>query len=195
MMALERMKPRLLHPFAIMALALVTCAKAREAVDHRTSEDKAVIAVVLKDFAHWKEATFGNLEGFLELDPLSDARSDATARDVKSLLPEIAEKISDDLVAAYIERNKVAVPVTALIADSPWARIRKPASKDAAPWNLPAGAKATGSLSLPGYSADGSKALILINHSWSIHGAIVTYVLSKQGDRWDIVARDQAVFL
>jgi hypothetical protein len=117
------------------------------------------------------------------------------SEEVQNLLPHLSERISNELAVAWIERNKVATPVAELIADSPWARIRTSKEEDVAWWQLPPGAKARGQLTLPGYSIGGSYALVTLHHSWSIHSAFVTYVLSKNEGRWEIVARDQTVYL
>ena len=157
-------------------------------------EDRAIVAVALHDFASWKEATFGELEGVLLLDPTSQADHLSVA-DVRSLSRNISNQIGNDLVEAFLKRNQSAVSVAPLVSGSAWARLRAPSEEDTYPPNLPKGAKATGSLTLPGISADGARALVMIRHSWSIHSAVVTYVLSKQSGVWRVTARDQAVFL
>jgi hypothetical protein len=159
-------------------------------------DDRQVVSVALQDFAAWKEATFGELSGVLEVDADSTAEPKLSPEDMASLAPNIASHLDAELIAAFIRRNKSAAPVAELIAGSPFARIRDPqASEDLFP-NLPKGAKAVGSLTLPGFSADGLRALLQLHHSWSIHGATVTYVLSRGKDgAWHVVARDQAVFL
>lgn len=180
--------------FAVLATALVSNSH-RALSANNAEEDRAIIAVVLQDFANWKDVTFGDLEGVLELDPLSGADPDASADSIRSWSNKISKQVGDDLIEAFIERNRSAVPIAPLISGSPWARLRQPRPKHAYPWDLPKGAKATGSLTLPGISADGARALILIRHSWSIHGAVVTCLLSKERGVWHIAAKDQAVFL
>jgi hypothetical protein len=135
--------------------------------------DRAIVAVVLKDFANWKDATFGQLEGVLELDRNSKVNSDEAPEQVKSLAPEISNELDKDLVAAFVQRNRSAVPVASLVSGSPSARQRQPGLRDLDLPELPKGAKATGSMTLSRFSEDGSRAFIQIHHSWSIHGAVV----------------------
>jgi hypothetical protein len=185
----------LLVAIAISAVVLISCGKERKLQPTGPEADRAIIAVVLEDFGKWKEATFGELEGVLELRPDSDANPDATPQEIKSLAAEIPGHLDDDVVEAFIERNKSAVPVTPLFSGSQWARPQQPSSDDSVMFGPPDGAKAVGSLTMPGISADGSRALVQIHHSWSMHGAVVTYVLSNKTGTWQVEARDQAVFL
>jgi hypothetical protein len=179
----------------VLAIALLACTQDGALPTAGPETDRAIIATVLKDFANWKEATFGELEGVLELEQTSMANPDATQEGIRSLAREASAQLSDDVIANFIERNKSAVSVTALFSDMPWARVRQPPSKDTYEWELPKGAKARGSLTLPGLSADRKHALIQIHHSWSIHGAFVTYALSFKNGSWQVSARGQAVFL
>jgi hypothetical protein len=181
---------------AVLTVLLISCDQDRNFAAVGPEADKAVIAVVLKDFANWKEVTFGELDGVLVLEPDSEANPDATPEDIRSLASEISEELDDEVVATFIVRNRSAAPVTSLFAGLPWARLQQPAAKEATfSFVPPDGAKAVGSLTLPGFSKDGSQALVQIHHSWSMHGAVVTYLLSKKNDTWQVVARDQAVFL
>jgi hypothetical protein len=190
----QLMQHRIFLP-AVAAAALISCTQDRSPAPTGPDVDKAVIAAVLEDFANWKEVTFGELEGVLELKPDSLANPDGTAQGVKALASEITDQLDDEAVAAFVERNRAAVPVASLFAGSRWARVRPPTATDAYSLGPPDGAKAVGYLTLPGYSADGSRALLQIRHSWSMHGAVVTYVLSREQGHWKVVARDQAVFL
>ena len=47
-------------------------------------------------------------------------------------------------------------------------------------------------VSLPGYSAGGRIALVLVTMPWSIHSAMGTYVLRKDDDGWKVLLRDFA---
>jgi hypothetical protein len=179
----------------VTAAALISCAQDRSPAPTGPDVDKAVIAVVLEDFANWKEATFGELEGVLEVKPDLLADPDGTAQNVRALATEITNHLDSEAVDAFVERNRSAAPVAPLISGSQWARPRQPTAPDTFSFGPPDGAKAIGSLTLPGYSADGSRALVQIHHSWSMHGAVVTYVLSREQGHWKVVARDQAVFL
>lgn len=182
---------------ALSATLLASCVRDHESSARSASSeaDAAVIAAALEDFANWKDVTFGELEGVLELESSSSADPHATVGDIKALAPEISGQLDDEIVSAFIVRNRSPLSMASLFSGSRWARPQPPGSKNIYRFGPPDGAKAVGSLTLPGYSADGSKALIQIHHSWSIHGAVVTYVLSKNDGTWRVVARDQAVFL
>jgi hypothetical protein len=188
------MRHRVFLP-AVTAAALISCAQDHRPAPTGPDVDKEVIAVVLEDFGDWKEVTFGELEGVLELKPDSLANPDATAQDVRALASEITDYLDNEAVAAFVERNRAAAPVASLFSGSQWARLRQPTSPETFSLGPPDGAKAVGVLTLPGYSADGLRALVQIHHSWSMHGAVVTYVLSREHGHWQVVARDQAVFL
>jgi hypothetical protein len=177
-------------------LLLAACGTPSAPTPVAPDDDKLVVSAALQDFSSWTEATFGELSGVLEVDADSKAEPKLSAQDVKDLAPNIASHLDAELVDAFIRRNRSAIPVTALIAGSAFARIRAPQNSDDPFPNLPKGAKAVGSLTLPGFSADGLRALLQLHHSWSIHGATVTYVLSRdKGGAWHVIARDQAVFL
>jgi hypothetical protein len=158
-------------------------------------DDQIVVALVLDDFAHWKEATFGDLDGVLVVDAMSQVETDVSGWKDEGVSAAIAAQVDDALLAAFVIRNKVPGPVLGLIDGSPWARIAKPRSDDDFFPNLPEGAKAVGSLTFPAFNKTRTKAFILIHHSWSIHGADIAYVLSKQEGQWRISGRDQRVFL
>jgi hypothetical protein len=179
----------------VLAVWLVSCENHSTPIPVTPKDDGQVISVAVQDFANWKGATFGDREGILEVDAETKADPNGTANAVKSWAHNIAGRIDNDLIDAFVRRNRSGQPVAALITGSAWVRIREPGSQNDFPWDLPKGAKAVGTLTLPGFSSDGSRALLLIHHTWSIHGAIVTYVLSKQGGVWHVVARDQVVFL
>ena len=179
----------------VAAAALISCGQDHSPTPTGPDVDKAVIALVLEDFANWKEVTFGELEGVLELKPDSLANPDGTAQGIKVLASEIADQLDDEAVVAFVERNRSTVPVASLFAGSRWVRVRPPNVTDTYSLGPPEGAKAVGYLTLPGYSADGLRALLQIRHSWSMHAAVVTYVLSREQGHWKVVARDQAVFL
>jgi len=163
--------------------------------DEPVADDRVVFEVVLKDFAAWKEATFGVQEGFLALDPLSTELVYRTSADTRQSIAPITNVVNDDLVEAFLERNKVQTDVTSLVARSPWVRIFTPPDESSFLEVPPNGAKALGSISMPGFNPGRTRAMVQISHSWSIHSAVVTYVLSKEDGTWKIQARDQQVFL
>ena len=179
----------------ILAIALSACERDVASPVSGPETDRAIVAAALKDFVNWKEATFGELEGVIELEQNSMANAEATPQTIRSLAHEASAKLSDDVIASFIERNKSPTVVTPLFSETPWARPKQPSSEDVYDWELPKGAKAKGSLTLPGLSADRKHALIQIHHSWSMHSAIVTYALSFENSGWQISARGQAVFL
>jgi len=190
----------LLVVFALAALA--SCADSRDEgrsaeldADQLAADDRAVLEVALADFGAWKEATFGIQDGVLALGTRSTNLIYHTLPDTRQLIEPITAAVSDELIDAFLKRNAVQSDVASLVASSPWIRIYPPIDNSEF-WPIPPdGAKAVGSIALPGFSADHTRALVQINHSWSIHGAIVTYVLSKQDGTWTIQAKDQQVFL
>jgi hypothetical protein len=177
-------------------LSLAACGSSSAPPPVTPDDDRLVVSAALQDFVSWEEATFGKLKGVLEVEADSMAEPNLSAQDMKDLAPNIAASLDAEIVDAFIRRNKNARPVTAVIAGSSFARIGAPQTSEDAFRNLPEGVKAVGSLTLPGFSADGLRALLLVHHSWSIHSATVTYVLSRdKGGAWHVIARDQAVFL
>lgn len=182
---------------AFTATTLISCDQNQDhKQQHQNPEtDRTVIATALKDFAGWKEVTFGELEGVLELSPSSEANPDATLENVKSLALNIEGHLDKEIVTSFIERNKSTVSIAPIVSGLPWSRLEKPNSSDTYTFAPPNGAKARGSLTMPGYSTDRSKALLQIHHSWSMHGAVVTYVLSNKTGTWQVTARDQIVYL
>lgn len=187
---------------ATVAIVAASCSEPHELVQSpstdgpsQATDDQAVVSVVPHDFAEWKEVTFGNRDGMLALDPFSTELSSQTLLDIRKLIRPISGEVSDKLIAAFLERNKSMATIAPLVVGSPWARIETSARDDEPFPKLPDWAKATGSLTMPGFNANRTQALIQISHSWSIHGAVITYVLSNRDGKWRIDAKDQAVFL
>jgi hypothetical protein len=177
---------------AAIVVFLASCEARNRTPAPSAETDRAVIAAVLADFSHWENAVFGRLEGVILVDAFSPANPQATPDGIRSVAPNITAQMTDDLVESFVDRNRSAVPIAPLLKRSEWARIRESPEPT---WEMPKGVKATGSISLPGYSADESRALVQLHHSWSIHGAVVTYVLLKKNGAWRVVSRDQVVFL
>ena len=163
--------------------------------DDLVADDRAVFEVVLEDFAAWKDATFGVQEGVLALDPLSAELVYRNLADTRQSIAPITNVVSDELIEAFLKRNKSRIDVTSLVARLPSVRSFTRPDKSGFFEVAPDGAKAIGSISMPGFDPGRTRAMVQINHSWSIHGAVVTYVLSKQDGTWKIQARDQQVFL
>jgi len=180
----------------LLPILLVASAICRgEAPNAATSaDDRAIMEVALKNFANWKKATFGEQSGVLAIAPASLAQPELKVERVKSLAPEIRVHVTDELAAAFVQRNTAGLPITSVVAGSPWVKVR-PTDSNADPRDLPPGVKATGYITWPGISSDGASAIVQFHHTWSVHGAIVTYFLVKEGGTWHVVARDQTVFL
>lgn len=181
----------------LLALTLVSIAKADSPVQAQviTDQDRVVLAAALKDFSKWKKATFGRFDGVLAAESQSRRLLDETVEDVMSLASNIRSKIAPALALSFVDRNKVGTDVATLVAGSKWAKPYVRPEGDPPRWQEPpSGSKAFGQLTLPGYSPDGSEAMVQLHHSWSVHSAVVTYVLAKKGNAWRVVARDQAVY-
>ena len=163
--------------------------------DDSLTDDRAVLEVALCDFAAWKGPTFGELEGVLALDPLSAEPIYRTLSDTRQIIEPISDLVSDELILAFLERNAVRSDATSLVSGTPWARIYTAGEESRLNGILLDGAKALGSISMPGFNAGRSRALVQFNHSWSIHRAVVTFALSKQDGTWKIQGRYQTVFL
>jgi hypothetical protein len=180
---------------AISVLALIGCNAGHGENKVSGNEDRAVILVALQNFSEWDEATFGELKGVLSVSPETSAPKDLSVESVRREAPRIADAFEDGLAAAFVARNRTAVSAAPLTDDSTWAQAL-PEDWEPNTGNLPPkGAKATGSITLPGFSDDRTRALLQVQHSWSIHGATVTYVLEKKGGHWQVAARDQEVYL
>jgi hypothetical protein len=156
--------------------------------------DKAVITAALENFSQWKSATYGIQEGVLEAAPNSLVISRQEMNGIKSFSDIIKNYLTDDIVDSFMQRNKSASPIAALISGSPSVRLQQSPHTTPPDW-LPDGVRATGSLTLPGFNADGTRAFVEIHHSWSVHGAITMFILSLDQGQWKVIARDQMVFL
>jgi hypothetical protein len=182
----------------VAVCALVSSAMAGDQRQPQSSQnqDQAVIAVALENFAKWKKATFGEFKGVLAVEAKTLAKPDTSAEEVFLLAPNIRTKFELQLAAAFAERNHDATDALPLFQGSQWAQTYVRPTGDPPRWQLPpAGVKAVGQLTLPGYSPDGAKALVQLHHSWSVHSAVVTYILVKDGSGWRVAARDQSVAL
>jgi len=181
----------------LLALTLAFAAQADGPAQSQpsTDEDRVVLAAALEDFAKWKKATFGKFNGVLAVEPQSRRLPDATVESVMSLASNIRSKIEPALALSFVDRNRIGTDVASLIAGSRWAQPYVRPEGDPPRWQEPpAGAKAFGQLTLPGYSTNGSEAIVQLHHSWSVHSAVVTYLLVRKGAGWRVVARDQAVY-
>lgn len=180
-----------------VALALSTSSFCEEtgAAHGISDQDRAIVAIVLQDFVRWDDATFGRLKGVLAIKQRTISRRDETVEGIRALAPNIRSKISDSIARAHLSRNTISVNTAEVVRDSAWVKLMPENQQNAFPFTLPPNVKAEGSFTLPGIGNNGTRAIIQIHHSWSIHGAIVTYVLSKKNGTWQVIARDQAVFL
>ena len=156
--------------------------------------DKAVMAAALENFSQWKSATFGMQEGVFEVKPDSLIIHHQEINSIKAFADITKNHLSDDIVDSFMKRNNYATPIAALIAESPSVRLQQAPHTSPAD-RLPDGVRAIGSLTLPGFSADGARAFVEIYHSWSIHFATTMFVLSLDQGNWKVIARDQIVFL
>ena len=181
--------------FAIFSTALMACARAPSAPSPGPEVDRAIVAAALQYFANSKDAAFEAREGVLEVAQYSAAGEHWTSAQIRSEAPEISGALDADLVAAFVLRNRSRVPVEALISGLSWARPQPPSTYNKHRPDLPEGIKAIGSITLPGVSSDGSRALIQIHHAWAVHKAVTTYVLTRKNGDWQVVKRDLRVFL
>ena len=158
------------------------------------TDERAILAVVLENFAKWDKATFGEQTGVLEVASSTRAQPELNSERVMHLARNIRAQVTEELAVAFVQRNLAAAPVASLTSGSRWVKLRDTKDPFGDLRDLPAGVKAVGYLTLPGIAPSGDAALVQLNHSWSIHGAIVTYILAKTDAGWKVVARDQMVF-
>lgn len=183
---------------AIVALALVfLLIEKNDPIEITPEMDREIATIVLADFKNWKDVTFGNFEGVLEVQELTRANPTLTQEDVMLLANEVAHHLNKEAIRSFIKRNEIAQPVDALILGVNDVLLRKQTVVDGYEYemSLPDGVKSTGSLTMPGYGEKGLFAMIQINHRWGEHGAIVTYALSKKSGKWQIIGRGQIVFI
>lgn len=158
------------------------------------ARDRAVVLAALEDFAKWDKATFGPDRGVLAIDTSARIELDPNTETIRAVAPKIRQRLIDELVKSLLARNRDTKPTFALVEKSPWAKPKPDGLDIHTRPELPNGIKAIGSFTFPGYSKDGALALLQVHHSWSMHGAIVTYVLARKESRWIVVARDQMVY-
>jgi hypothetical protein len=182
--------------FILSFTVLVASTALGDSDDAKTGpvRDRAVVLAALEDFANWDKATFGPNRGVLAIDSSAGIALEATAETIRAVAPKIREKLSDELVASFLARNREGVPSFQLVDQSAWAKPKPDGLDILTRPELPEGIKAVGSFTFPGFSGDGTRALLQIHHSWSMHGAIVTYVLARKDAKWRVVARDQMVY-
>jgi hypothetical protein len=180
---------------AIFSTALMACARAPSAPSPGPEVDRAIVAAALEYFANSKDAAFEGREGVLEVAQYSAAGEHWAPALIRANAPEISDVLDDDLVAAFVLRNRSRVKVEALISGLPWARPQPPSTYNKHRSEIPEGIKAIGSITLPGVSSDGSRALIQIHHAWAAHGAVTTYVMARKDGEWEVVKRDVRVLL
>ena len=191
----ERTIRNLLITSVISALSIAGCNGGRDTRESLSNEDRAVILVALEDFAVWDQATFGNLKGVLSVASQTAAPKDLSVESVRREASRIDDAFDDGLAAAFVARNQSAVSSTPLIVNSSWAQ-KLPENWEYNSGRLPpVGAKATGWITLPGFNNDRTRALLQVRHSWSIHGATITYVLERTDGHWRVAARDQEIYL
>jgi hypothetical protein len=192
MMLRPRTAPASLACWLVMVFLLAFCASHEQGAVPDIATDRAVIAAALADFVQNNSRLLGRTPGTILLDPMSQANPETTAEDVRAYAPEITVALSADLVDSFVERNRSPASIAPMISGSEWASLR---GGEKPTWDLSPGVKISGALTLPGYSADGSRALLQFLHSWSIHTAIETYVLHRKNGVWTVEAKDQLVFL
>ena len=176
---------------SIAALAANSVHAANDAAPD--TRDRQVLSVAVADFIGWEGATFGKLKGSFGVRVTTTADSNPSASSMRIECPRQTTGVDSPLVTAYFERNQKSVPVERLIHGLPFLELYSPPAGVQAGPSMPTRFKAVGSVTLPGYSADGTRALLTLRHSWSVHAAVITYVLRKQGARWGVLCRNQTV--
>jgi hypothetical protein len=131
------------------------------------SEERAILAVVLENFAKWDKATFGEQAGVLEVASSTRAQPELNAERVMYLARNIPAQVTAELAVAFVQRNRVAAPVAELTSGSRWVKVRDTKDPFGDLRDLPAGVKAVGYLTVPGIAPSGDAALVQLNHSWS----------------------------
>ncbi len=184
------------HSFSLIIFAIVFASISQpcNATKVTLDTDRAVFTAALAHFERWKGVTFGQLTGVLEVELSTEVNPNATTKSVRALAQNISPFLESSLIESFIARNKASVSISPFILGLPSIRLRQKFTDEKHSYGPPVGAKAIGSLTLPGYSKNGFLALLQIRHSWSEHLAIVTYVLANKKGNWVILARTQVVY-
>lgn len=163
--------------------------------------DQAVIEAALTHFAARKDAWFYDNSAPLAIWPRIE-KSRWTADSYQYFNQGEGNcAVEQSLFEALRKRNQVGGPSSELLAKSDaWRLVRAEEEKTISPAFPPppgvhrAPIKTLARLSRPGYSVDGSRALVFFSFNWSIHGADAQYVLTRANGTW-VVACSHLSFM
>ena len=187
---------------AAIALALsLGVARAHAGASAVTARDNAVVVAVLRDLVTYKGKD-SPIGGFGPSTPLPVDR--------KPTRGKVTLSSSSDACVLKEEQCRALTPAQRR-ATVEAARLLKRRARDAAgrfevvlhdielrdEGQLPPRNDALFNISvaLPGYSDSSRIAIVLLSIPWSIHSASATYVLRFADDKWQVLAREFAIYL
>jgi hypothetical protein len=184
---------------AVCILACLASAAAESRAAAPLSErDVAVLAVAFTHFGARSDTWPARPNGYVAVNPETKTLGTRAGAPDAFLeeLHKIREKVPSDAVGDFIRRNRIKSSIPATITKA--APVRIQSEEQAGGWPIGMNNHEIGSFITafsPGYSADGTAALVRFSFNWSEHGAYATYVLRLREGVWSVEASERSVYL
>jgi hypothetical protein len=184
---------------AVAGSTLVDAPRAPEsgAAAPLSDRDVAVLGVAFTHFRARSDTWPARPNGYVAVNPDTETLRTGAAPDAfLEELHKIREKVPSDAVGDFIRRNRSRSSIPTTITKA--APVRIQSEEQAGGWPIGMNNHEIGSFVTafsPGYSADGTAALVRFSFNWSIHGATATYVLRLKQGVWSVEASELTIYL
>jgi hypothetical protein len=179
----------------ICALICFPCAT-ESAQLQLSGRDVAVLTAVLSHFASRPDTWPATPGGYIAVSPDTDVVPPDTRPDAfLDELNRIRKLIPMEAVADFDRRNHNKQAVPPVLAKTVRIRIQSLEEAGGSPIGFHNHQIATFITTYaPGYTTDGTKALVRFRFNWAVHGADATYLLRLKQDKWSVLASELTVF-
>jgi hypothetical protein len=162
-----------------------------------SDRDVAVLAVTFVHFRARSDTRPARPNGYVAVSPETETLRTGAAPDAfLKELNRIREKVPSDAVGDFIHRNRIKSSIPATLTKAAPVRIQSEEQAGGRPIGL--NNHEIGSFITafsPGYSADGTAALVRFSFNWSVHSAYATYALRLNQGVWSVEASELTIYL
>jgi hypothetical protein len=159
--------------------------------------DTPVLTVVLSHFSSRRDTWPVNPKGYMAIEPQTrTVAAQMRTSDFLEQLRETGKQIPLEAVSDFIRRNQHSNSIPADLASAARVRVltREQAQGDSLAMLKQEIAHLVTAYN-PGYTRDGTTAIVRLDFNWSVHGAYATYLVQKREKGWSVIASELTVFL
>jgi hypothetical protein len=183
--------------FLLFVLVCLATAADGTSASPLLDRDVAALGAAIAHFGTRTDTWPARPKGYIAVNPQtaiigSEARPDGFLEE----LHEIRGSVPTDAVGDFIRRNRTKNDIPDSITKVTTVRIQTEEQAGGAPIGLnnhEIGRFITAFT--PGYTSDGTTALVRFSFNWSIHGAYATYILKLKHGVWSAVASELTIYL